>query len=396
MFSRTLIWCSIVAMLVGQTERRVGAADDDFPKSLDWQGYLAFAGSKCDLQFTIERVANADEPRAEFKTVADFSSADDFIKKMAPRLRWLSLTPDEKHKRVIHVIDKRFLAVKNYPLEKVVDVDFAGTPADLSQYLSRQVPNIGPKTSGDSRQMFDDRFTEVAIAAKAQSARRVLTDAVPLNYYRPILWRAETDIAEDSTMVQFYGSKMLRPDRLPWWSWLKDASESLGCSFTVETLYRAPDDPLSGAPYFGREEKFEDVDSLIRELTKRVPHVTAIKDSKRPDIVHIIDKELLKLRDYALDQKLTIDFRGSPLELATSLKEKGIKAGPKISEATLKATGGIDTETFLNVHAKDDQVRMILTDGFPKTKENHGVLWHARTWVKADGPHTSIEFRQRR
>jgi hypothetical protein len=396
MFWRTLI-CATLVMLVELTSGLTLAAEDaDLPKTLDWQGYLAFVGRKCDLQFTIERVANADEPRAEFKAEADFSSADDFVKKVSPRLHWLSFMPDEKHKLVIHVIDKRLLPVKNYPLEKVVDVEFAGAPADLSRYLRRQVPNIGPKTSGDPRQVFDDSFTEVAIAAKAQSIRRVLTDAVPLNYYGPILWRAEFDIAEDLTTLQFYGSKISRQNRLPWWLWLHQASESLGCSFTVETLYRAPDNPVSSAPYFGREENFDDVDSLTRELTKRVPHLIALKDAKRPEIVHIIDKELLKLRDYALDQNLSIDFRGSPLELATSLKEKGIKAGPKISEATLKAIGGSDTKTFLKVRAQDEELRMILTDGFSTTRENHGVLWHARTWVKADGPHTSIEFRHRR
>ena len=397
MFWKSLVGSVVLVTFVGQA-----LAAEETPKTLDWQGFLSFAGRKCDLHFTIEQVANADEPvgaSVELDAVADFSSAADFIKKMAPRLDWLSFTQDEKHNRVIHVIDRRLLAVKNYALEKIVDVEFAGVPADLGWYLKRQVPRFEPKRSGDPRQMFDDHFTEVAFAAKARSIRRVLTDAVPQGCYKPLLWRTETDITENGpmTVVQFYGNKGFiegSVQRWPWWSWLETTSESLGCTFTIETVYRAPDSPLSCPPFFGSDETFDDIDALARELTKRVPHLSVARDAKHPTVVHIIDKELLKHRDYALDRQLTIDYQGSSGGLFASLKEKGIAVGPKVFEATPKAIDGSRVDVLIKVKAKDEQVRTILTDGFQATTTKSGVLWHARTWVKDNGLRTTVEVRR--
>jgi len=379
------------------------AIADDVPAKLPWQAFLNVAGSKSDCQFTFELATPAPKqkhPNDEWiKIDPAFASIDDLVKTMSTKLYWMSLSIDERHPRVIHVIDKRLTALKRYSLEEVIDVDFVGTPEGLGWFLNRQLPLLQSKNAGDWRQMFNDDWTDIAVSARHQKVRRILTDAVPRACYNSVLWRAESDLDAGNipaTTIQFYGLKEFRDDpegkRWPWWEWLKHVGKPLDCFFTIETIYRSADDPRCCPTFFDKNQSFESVDDLLATLSKEMPNLVAVKDANRPEVIHIIDKDLLKLPGYALTRRVDLDYQGTPAGFAKSLQGKVVGAGPKLSAHSGMAEEGGDTETEITVRVHQERLRQALTDGIPLPKTRSRVLWHARTWVKQAGPETEIEY----
>jgi hypothetical protein len=114
---------------------------------------------------------------------------------------------------VIHVIESELLGLNGYALDAKVSINYQGTIDLLAWELHQSVDAINRKTSGLTREVFDDHLTKVSIAAKDRRVREILTDCVPLNGYHTILWRAETRMVggQPNTTIQYYGPKGFVP-----------------------------------------------------------------------------------------------------------------------------------------------------------------------------------------
>ncbi|HQU44193.1 MAG TPA: hypothetical protein PK867_15340, partial [Pirellulales bacterium] len=311
----------------------------------DLHEFLRIAGGKMGLYFTLEMATQtpASVPYAEtlIGGKTRFASRDELIAGLSKQFHWFSFAVDETHPRVIHVIDKRLRGKERYSLERKADVEFAGTVHELCWKLHKQIDNLYPRRGGGLHEVGTDYYTETIVQSRNKTARQILTDAVPLDCYSSVLWRARMQgNGDDPTAeidVTFGGLRDADFDCLRWWWWLNTARDRgtegkrLRCYFTIETAYRAPDDPACCPVYFSDAEKFDSPDALVAELTKRVGWLTAVKDPNRAEIIHLIDKELLNARGYALDRRVEVDYQGTPDGLVKSLAERGTGVGPRVS-----------------------------------------------------------------
>ncbi|HVA47140.1 MAG TPA: hypothetical protein VNH11_12300 [Pirellulales bacterium] len=357
------------------------------------------------LQFTYEIAgfppANVGPADWLIDSSMRFASAADLIERLPKKLHWLAFELDATHPHVIHIIDKRLQGRNGYALEKKIDIDFAGTLDGLAWALHRRIGNLYGFRGAAIHDITTDYETETVVEARNKTVRQILTDAVPLRCYGPILWRARmaTDGGDAAAPidVNFYENKEdRRIGWSRWWWWLETlhkpnaAGKRLDCYFTIETTYREPSETASCLAYFNDDERPESPDALIAELTKRVKWLTAVKNPKRPEIVHLVDERLLTLPGYALRRRVDVDYDGTPDGLVDWLATHGDGVGRKVGPRTGDALNG-DPETRIGAHAKGQPLRGVLTACMP-TERERAVLWHARTWVRKDGPHTTVEY----
>lgn len=415
-----LVFSLTATVFLGQIASRA-ASDDDIERiekkiyddelerrenqMYNLRDFLGIAGRRMDVHFTIESASMPplDVPHA--KTLVNgktrFSSLGELVATLSKKFHWLSFEIDGRRPRIVHVIDKRLRGKEGYALEKKADMEFAGTLDELCWALQKQVPGLHGNTSGSLTEAGTDYYTETVVRAKNRTARQILTDAVPLRCYGPLLWCAQMSGDGDNPAaaidVAFGGPKeSVELDRSRWWWWLESAHKhgtngaKLRCFFTIETTYRRPDDSASCPIYINNEETFESPEALVAELTKRVGWLTAVKDARRPEIVHLVDEELLKLDGYALDRRVDIDYEGTPDGLVLSLEQEG-RAGPRRNARTNEPFSR-DHETHIMARAKGRPVREVLTDSISLDRTN-AVLWHSRTYLRKGDSKTTIEYR---
>ncbi len=190
--------------------------------------YLADKAEQLECFFTFERLTAADYASplnawtvlgiADELNVADSKS---LITKLRRDLKGCTVNQSKTNPRVIHVIETPLLKLKDYVMERKVDITYsgqlgsgrvrgaAGGEEGLIVELAKTVENIGYKKGGDLRTAFDDLVTHVEVKAKQQKVRDVLTNYVPLTNYSRFIWSAETRIVngKSKTDVQYFGSK---------------------------------------------------------------------------------------------------------------------------------------------------------------------------------------------
>lgn len=181
-----------------------------------WMDYLFYAAKQLDYQFTIEILQASDEDLFYTKDVPtnrdygrEFVTMEQTLEKLSKELPGVRFVRNKRHPRVIHAIDKRLLKLDDYVVEKKVDLKYNGVIGNISRKLNETLPAIGPRTFGVIGEVFDDSVTEANIAAKEKRIRDILTDAVPLKSYDPILWRGWTAKRDGAwfTEIQFYGPR---------------------------------------------------------------------------------------------------------------------------------------------------------------------------------------------
>ncbi len=140
------------------------------------------------------------------------------------------------------------------------------------------------------------------------------------------------------------------------------------------------------------EEKqtFKSVDAFLGKFSKLIPWMQAVRDAKHPEIVHLIDKKLLKLKDYPLDRRLSIEYAGTPHGLVMELAKRVDSVGPLYLPEKLEPYRGGD-HPRIEVRDKEETLRSVLTDAVPSETEDK-VLWHARTWIRKNGLETTLEY----
>ncbi len=263
---------------------------------------------------------------------------------------------------------------------------------------------------------------------KDRPVRGLLTEAVPVKCYNRFLWTAETDLTDVNgrrfhTLVSYSGldpshRRPSPPHNSPWYIPLLDlAGERLGCRFTLETVFREANDPHVCPPPMSKEEEdemyevdidtaivralvskdeeketFKSVDAFLEKFSKLIPWMVAVKDGRHPKIVHLVDKKLLKLKDYPLDRRLSIEYAGSPHGLVMAVAKQVKSVGPLWFGEKFTPYGGEDYPR-IEVRDKEQTLRNVLTDAVPSQTYSQ-VLWHARTWLRKNGPETTIEYHE--
>lgn len=178
---------------------------------INLEDYLYRVGNDHGIRFTTEFVVSTSR-RGELQQVdasnveiaEDLSAAalTEKLNQNFPKFRFVASKHDS---RILHVIDKRLDQFESYALAQKMTFKFAGTPHGMIRKLHESIANIGPRESGSFRQAFDDDDSQIEVNGQKQEVRNLLTSGSKWGRYGPLIWRAETALDTEKTIVQFYG-----------------------------------------------------------------------------------------------------------------------------------------------------------------------------------------------
>jgi len=190
------------------------------------QDFLFKVGDRFNCYFTIEVVNKNDgaptlhrsliDARAWIVSDPKVHSINDLITVLSNRLANFAIITNNKNHKILHIIQKELYIRKDYVLNDVTTLKYRGSlgnsqniglGAALGQRLSDR---IGPCTIGVlNNTLFDDYSTLVMVDAKNSAVRDILTDFVPVQNYKRIIWLAETSTqdAQPKTTIQYFGPK---------------------------------------------------------------------------------------------------------------------------------------------------------------------------------------------
>ena len=316
----------------------------------------------------------------------------------------MALVRDAKNPSIIHVIDERLKKIADYPLEKKLTIAFSGTIGDLAWAgLSKRLPTIGPETQVLIGDAIDDYVTKVAVDAKDEKVRAVLTDCVPLDVYGPLLWRARTETAggKTTTSVAYYGP--VDKKAVFWEKYAAAMAEKFDCYLTIEESddFDAPPDMPArwsslAAKYMLRGCKADTIEQFIDTLHRELEEVRILRDPENPKVIHLVDEPLLKIEGYFMDRKVDLDYSG-PLggvldELEKKYPDFGLRTKANrvvgVTGTTVKLVDVAgDRTTSVRVSVQTQSVRDLLTRSVP-LKGYHRILWRSET-AKTGGKYVS-------
>jgi hypothetical protein len=166
----------------------------------------------------------------------------------------------------------------------------------------------------------------------------------------------------------------------------------LGCYFTVETRAFVGMDVESQLDRVTTNElNVGSITALLPKLRGDLDAFTIRQDEKNPKIIHVIQTCLLEDKDYVLDKRITLAYRGSLMGYNKTDKRGHVEISEGLVGAIAKKTGGLesgpvpvgsfgllggDTYTRVSVNATNETVRSVLTDSVPLANYR-AVLWQA-------------------
>jgi hypothetical protein len=193
--------------------------------------YLGEMTEKLGCHFTFE-ILNANDHASLINARSAIGVPEDpsvtnvnlLISKLRHDLPGCLVMQSKNNPRILHIIEAPLTKLKDYALEKKVDITYSGilgsgtgpglglgpgVSQGLALELSKKLDGIGPRTRGDNTTAFEDTLTKVNVKAKNEKVRDILTDCVPLTNYGSFLWIAETVKvgAKTETIVQYFGPK---------------------------------------------------------------------------------------------------------------------------------------------------------------------------------------------
>lgn len=106
-------------------------------------------------------------------------------------------------------------------------------------------------------------------------------------------------------------------EEIPGGVFLQELGEKNNCYFTLEEIWRDGHvEDLLGSVWVKRGDKNRPLADVLQSMQRKRPNFSFEPDPKNPQIIHIIDLRLGKLRNYSLDQVLDrFDFSGTTPEL---------------------------------------------------------------------------------
>jgi len=177
-------------------------------KPIPLMDYLAQIGKDHDCFFTIEQLLNEkDDPG---NTIAGHwvhpASFRDCLHALEPlrRISNFSYRIDPTNSRIIHIIDLRLLAQRNYALEAVIEhINYEGKLGDLPAAIGKTGIGVSSPLVTFTGETTDYKTT-VAVAGERLNVRKALSDFIPLaGRTNHILWTATTRFGERMTYVRF-------------------------------------------------------------------------------------------------------------------------------------------------------------------------------------------------
>lgn len=173
---------------------------------------LSAVGDQFHCSFTIERASTPTSKtlqRARFKIDYDIESIDALREVMQAQLDGAVIRQNPKHPRVLHVIDAELAKDANYALDKPATLEYSGVVGGLPTRIGEVVPGIRLPRSFSNTEGLGDHVTQVDVDAKEESVRDILTNAVPIERYEPVLWVAETHDQDGKreTWIRFIGPR---------------------------------------------------------------------------------------------------------------------------------------------------------------------------------------------
>ena len=179
--------------------------------------------------------------------------------------------------------------------------------------------------------------------------------------------------------------------------YLGEMSEKLGCYFTLEHLKADNHGSLiNSRNVFGISEapNVTNVNSLIAKLRHDLPGCLVMESKNNPNILHIIEAPLAKLKDYAMERHEDLTYSGDLgtgkgqgliLEIAKNVENIGPRTGGDLR------TAFDDHITKVNVKAKNEKLRDILTDCVPLASYG-SFLWIAETTKVGETSKTVVQY----
>lgn len=173
---------------------------------------LSDVGEQFHCWFTIEWASTPTSKTlrvARFKIDYDIESIDALQKEVQAQLKEAVIRKDPQHPRVLHVIDAALAKDPNYAMDQLATIKYSGVVSGLPDKVGEAVPGIQSRRGGSFTDAFDDHGTQVGVDAKEMSVRDILTNAVPIEKYQPVLWIAETHEQDGKreTWIQFTGQR---------------------------------------------------------------------------------------------------------------------------------------------------------------------------------------------
>jgi hypothetical protein len=137
-------------------------------------------------------------------------------------------------------------------------------------------------------------------------------------------------------------------------------------------------------------EQNKDIVQDLEKLRQVVPNFAYRMDRTKPQIIHISDSRLTKLKGYGVEDSIKrINFTGIGFDLVNEIGQQGIpisSRGPLSPEEML----GIDHSTRFHADGKGLKVRDALSNYIP-VKGRAPIIWIARTRLER-GEKTYIRY----
>jgi hypothetical protein len=170
-------------------------------------------GGHVDCYFTVEDIHNAgSKPLLHIRLPASnrLATVQDVVAFLKMSLQDNAEITQES--KVIHLVSRNLKQVSGYWLESKVNVDYVGTPTDGLAHILGKIKQAEIQTgfSTSSPPQFD-MTTRIWIVGNNASARKILTDCLPLSQYSRILWVARTDPADDNQIAYISFGGQVKP-----------------------------------------------------------------------------------------------------------------------------------------------------------------------------------------
>jgi hypothetical protein len=180
------------------------------------------------------------------------------------------------------------------------------------------------------------------------------------------------------------------PNVLSYRDFLWQAGEKLHCYLTVERDRST----AGGESCFDSVQiasaPVDTIDGLIAKLRREIPGAKVFRDEKQKQLIRLVETSLLSKKDYPVMKTATLDFTGTSDDMLEALGKVVPGIGPALGGFNEDAWGA--TLSKVTVHAKNEQVRDILTDVNSPLDHFHPLLWVATT-EKHDGKLvTGVQF----
>jgi hypothetical protein len=178
--------------------------------------------------------------------------------------------------------------------------------------------------------------------------------------------------------------------RVDWFTLLEEYGEKFSLYFTVEEdQYQLDKDGPKASPldmisplefHFVLHPDFKDKKAFLEALPTWVPEAQVTVDDANPNVIHIRERKLDRIKDQALDRKVTLKLDGTVKDLLLAIKDQ-THGQLILNDGGLGGSLMYNTATPTHLDVKDVTYRTLLTKAIPPQTR---TIWKAVT-VELEG-----------